>query len=183
MQSLEGHFLVASPHLLDPNFVHAVILLVEHNEQGALGVVINRPTSKLVKDLWHDVGEAPCDSQRPVFLGGPVSGPLLAIHQQQSLGEAEILPGVYFAAKKANLDQLVQDDQRPFKIFVGHAGWAPGQLESELESGAWFATPAKSEDLFREETDLWAEVKNHIGDSLLQSVLKIKEIPSDPSLN
>jgi putative transcriptional regulator len=183
MDSLEGHLLVASPQLLDPNFLQAVVLLVEHNEQGALGVVVNRPTAKSVKDLWQDVGEAPCESVRPVFLGGPVSGPLLAVHADVSLAEAEILPGVFFAAKKAHLDQLVQHQDQPFKIFVGHAGWGPGQLESELEAGAWLTAEATADYVFYDQDDLWTAVRNHIGESLLHSMLHIKDVPADPSLN
>ena len=70
MQSLEGHLLFASNYLLDPNFAKTVILLVQHNEQGALGVVVNRPTCKTVSELWTEVGEALCESPRPAYLGG-----------------------------------------------------------------------------------------------------------------
>lgn len=183
MKCLEGHLLLASSRLLDPNFLKTVILLIQHSEQGALGLVVNRPTSKTVKELWKEVGESRCESKQPVHLGGPVSGPLMAVHTNTSLAEVEILPGVFFAAKKKNLDDLVSREDHPFKVFIGHAGWGPGQLESELQQGAWLTTPATAEYVFCHGTDLWEEVFRHVGESMLQSLLKIKHVPEDPSMN
>jgi len=183
MDSLEGHFLFASPRLLDTNFVRTVVLLIQHNEQGALGLVINRPTSKTVKELWKEVGQSPCESEASVYLGGPVAGPLMAVHGDSSLAEIEVVPGVFFAAKKKFLDTLVGQTEQPFKIFVGHAGWGPGQLESELESGAWLVMPATSQYVFYDGKDLWEEGSQQLRRSVLVDLLKIKHVPEDPSLN
>jgi putative transcriptional regulator len=183
MKSLEGHLLIASAHLLDPNFVKTVVLMIQHTDQGALGVIVNRPTCKTIQDLWREVGDAPCTTAGPIYLGGPVSSPLMAVHTHESLAELEILPGVFFAAKKTNLDQLVLQTEGSLKIFVGHAGWGPGQLESELEQGAWLTAPAASEHVFHDGGDLWEEVSKQFGQSLLQSVLNLKHVPPDPSVN
>jgi putative transcriptional regulator len=183
MDSLEGQLLIASPHLADPNFLHTVVLMIQHNDQGALGVVVNRPTSKTCKELWKDVGEAPCASRQPIFLGGPVAGPIMAVHTHEELAEMEVFDGVFFAAKKANLDRLVLLDREQYKVFVGHAGWGPGQLENELEQGAWFTLPATADFVFYDGGDLWAEVSKHVGQSLLQDVLHLKHIPPDPTVN
>ena len=192
MSTLEGHLLLASPALLDPNFAHSVVLLIQHNEQGALGVVVNRPTGKTVRELWREVSQTPCDCRRPVHLGGPVSGPLMALHTTPELAEIEVVAGLYFAAKKQHLDQLVQEDAhvenpagidpRPFKIFIGHAGWGPGQLEDEIEQGAWLATPAGLEHIFAPAADLWERLSAAIL-SPLADLLKIKHIPADPRVN
>ena len=182
MESLEGQLLLASPQLLDPNFVRTVILLVEHNDMGALGLVINRPTGKTVQELWKQVGEAACASQEPVYLGGPVQGPLMAIHTSGSLAEMQIAEGVFFAAKKQNLDELVRCDDR-FKIFVGNSGWGPGQLEGEIAEGAWKAVPAKLEDVFDVSDDLWLRLMHRAMAGVLPEMLGIKHVPSDPSLN
>jgi putative transcriptional regulator len=182
MESLEGQLLLASPQLLDPNFVHSVILLVEHNDQGALGLVINRPTGKSVQELWKQVGESPCANETPVHLGGPVQGPLMAIHAASSLAEMEIVEGVYFAAKKQNLDALVRQESA-FKIFVGHAGWGPGQLESEIEQGAWRTIPARIDDIFAPSDDLWQRLMQQATVGVLPSMLGLKHVPPDPSLN
>ena len=183
MESCEGQLLVASARLLDNNFVKTVILLVQHNDQGALGLVVNRPTSKTVKELWREVSDSPCKSERPTYLGGPVSGPLMAVHTARKFAEIEILPGVFFTARKENLDKLVMQEKHPFKIFAGHAGWGPGQLEHEIEEGAWTVTPASAEFVFFDGTGLWKEVTKQHGRSILESVLKIKHVPEDPSVN
>jgi len=91
VESLQGHLLIASPHLADPNFARTVVLMVQHSDQGALGVVLNRPTSKTVKELWKEVGDAPCHTEAPVCLGGPVSGPLMAVHTNQFFAEIDMV--------------------------------------------------------------------------------------------
>jgi putative transcriptional regulator len=194
MDSLQGHLLLASEELADPNFARSVVLLIEHNEQGALGVILNRPTSKTVRELWREVSQAPCESQRPVCLGGPVSGPVMALHTLPALAEVEVVAGVYFAAKKQHLDQLVSVGEaaaagsppaleNPFKIFVGHAGWGPGQLEQEIRQRAWYTLPATSEHVFAAEADLWQRLLQGLDRLQLPALLKIKHIPVDPALN
>jgi putative transcriptional regulator len=182
MKSLEGRLLLAAPQLADPNFVHTVVLLIEHNDQGAIGLVLNRPTSKTVAELWHQVGQSPCQSQMQVHLGGPVSGPLMAIHTRNQLAEMEIVPGVFFAAKKQNLDELVRQESQ-YRMFVGHAGWGPGQLEHELEQGAWLALPATSQDVFDGSDDLWQRLLDRAQATALPALLGIKHVPADPSMN
>jgi putative transcriptional regulator len=183
MDSLQGHLLVASPHLRDPNFMGTVVLLVRHDEQGALGVVLNRPTEKTLMGLWASVSQTPCENDPPVNLGGPVPGPLMAIHTREALADEEVLPGVYFAAEKDHLEALVAKPQPFLRVFVGHSGWGGGQLEGELEQGAWFTTPATLEFVFYDDTDLWQKVTRMIGKSVIQDILKIKDVPDDPSAN
>ncbi len=182
MESLEGHLLIAAPELLDPNFVRSVVLMVQHNEQGALGLVLNRPTSKELRQLWADVGDEPCNAEGPVYLGGPVPGPIMAIHAIPDLAELQVLDGVFFAARKDHLDRLVLRTDLPCKVFVGHAGWGPGQLEGELELGGWLTTAATLEDVFQEGEDLWARLVKQ-GRKPLPEMLNIKRVPPDPSVN
>jgi len=183
MELLEGHLLVASPQLLDPNFAKTLVLLVEHNEEGAFGVVVNRPVRKTLQELWREVGSAPCHSRLPVYLGGPVPGPLLSLHTKPALAETEPIPGVFFSARKQNLDQLVLDEEPIYKVFIGHAGWGAGQLENELYQGAWRTMPATAENLFSTADDLWETVFRQLGRSLLKSMLKVKNLPPDPTVN
>ncbi len=183
MNSLQGQLLIASPQLLDPNFVKTVVLMIQHSEQGALGVVLNRPTSKRVKELWKEIGDAPCVSDEHVCLGGPVSGPLIAVHANQFFAEMEILPGVFFAAKREHLDGLVLQQDDPLRVFFGHAGWGPGQLDSEIQAGGWLTMPATSEYVFYGGDDLWEKVSRQAARVSLQSILDIKHFPDDPSVN
>jgi putative transcriptional regulator len=169
--------------LLDPNFARALVLLVEHNEEGAFGVIVNRPVGKTLQELWREVGSAPCHSQQPVYLGGPVPGPLIAIHTMSAIAETEALPGVFFAAKKQHLDKLVLTEEPSYKIFVGHSGWGTGQLENELHQGDWRVTPATAELVFSPADDLCETVLRQIGHSLLKSILNLDNLPPDPTVN
>jgi putative transcriptional regulator len=183
MESLEGQLLVASPQLTDVNFARSLVLLIQHSQDGALGVVVNRPLSKTVQELWREVGSAPCHSLQPVYLGGPVPGPLMSLHTHPDLAEAEPVPGVFFAAKKQHLDTLVLDEKPAYKIFLGHAGWGAGQLESELHQGAWRTMPATIETIFSIDDSLWEFVFRQLGQSTLKSILNLKELPPDPTVN
>jgi len=183
MKSFQGHFLVASPHLLDDNFVKAVILLVQHTAQGAFGVVINRPLDKTIAQLWDEVGQSHCNNRQPVYLGGPVAGPLLAVHTDRSRAEMNALPDVFLAVKKEDLDELVRQKRFPIKIFAGHAGWGAGQLETELKEGAWFTIPATVETIFYDGEDLWERVSKQVVEAVLKSALKLQNLPEDPSTN
>ena len=84
--SLEGQFLVASRKLLDPNFVRSVVLLVRHSDEGAMGLVINRPTKTTVAEAWRQVSEAPARREALIHLGGPCRGPLMAVHARRGVG-------------------------------------------------------------------------------------------------
>lgn len=183
MESLEGHLLAAVPQLQDPNFVRTVLLMVQHNDEGAFGLILNRPVSKTVQELWREVGSAPCHCRQPIFLGGPVPGPLMALHEKPNLAEVELLPGLYFSAQRAHLDALVLEDSPTCKIFVGHSGWGPGQLENELNEGAWRSMKASSEYVFQHLESLWETVLRDIGHATLQSILHLKDIPPDPGVN
>jgi putative transcriptional regulator len=145
--------------------------------------VLNRPADKSLRELWESVSEAPCNRDRPIHHGGPVPGPLMALHTHSSLADEEILPGVYFAAQRGKLESLVARADDPFRVFVGHAGWGSGQLEGELEQGAWLTTPATAETIFCNTADLWRTVKRQIGAEMLQSMLDLKDVPEDPSMN
>ncbi|NLS91851.1 MAG: YqgE/AlgH family protein [Planctomycetaceae bacterium] len=183
MESLQGHLLIASPHLADPNFVRTVVLLVHHSEEGTLGVVLNRPSGSTIRKLWEDVEEEPCDSEHPFHLGGPVSGPVMALHTDANRSELEIIPGLHFAARRDHIDYLVRRNEDPFRIFVGHSGWGKGQLESEMEEGAWFTLPATLDLVFGDESEIWQRAAHQVGREMLFDALKIQGEPEDPTWN
>jgi putative transcriptional regulator len=180
--SLQGHLLVASPDLQDPNFLRTVVLLVQHNDEGALGLVLNRTTSMLVKDVWAQVGIAPCAREDHLFVGGPVNGPLMAVHPFENIGEMAVIPGVFFCSARPQLEQLVGQDG-PMKFFAGFSGWGPGQLESEIAEGAWLTLPAEARHIFGQDEELWQRATNEIASASVYGVLKIKHVPQYPWLN
>jgi putative transcriptional regulator len=183
VNSLQGQVLVASPDLLDPNFLRTVVLIVQHNEQGALGLILNRRTHAKLKQVWEQVSPQPCDSEEYVHAGGPVEGPLMALHTTAEFGESEIVPGLFIGTNRDHLERLVADNVQPLRIFAGYAGWGAGQLEIEMRQGSWHTTAATSEMVFHSDGDLWHTVLRQITSSTLLSSLKIKHIPPDPRLN
>jgi putative transcriptional regulator len=185
MKSLQGHLLVSSPKLLEPNFNHTVVLIVEHNDQGALGLIINRPLETTVDMVWQQVSEVPCLSEEALHQGGPCEGTLMVLHGDASLSQIEVVSGVYFTMEKESIEHLVAGDEdgRPVKFFVGHSGWAPGQLEGELETGAWLVTPAVAELVFEPAEDLWNVLRRKVALQVAYPWLKPELIPDDPSLN
>jgi putative transcriptional regulator len=183
MTSLQGHLLVAAPRLLDPNFRRTVVLMLQHTEEGALGLVLNRRTKARIKDVWSQLSDKPCVSEALLHLGGPVEGPLMAVHQELDLGDDEVMPGVYFTPESTKIEQLVLRDGQAFKLFVGYAGWGAGQLENELQEGSWLTCSARAEHAFVHVDDLWEKVFRDLGRSSLISSLRIKHIPADPRMN
>jgi putative transcriptional regulator len=183
VKSLQGHVLVASPDLHDPNFLRSVVLIVQHNEQGALGLILNRRTHAKLKQVWEQVSPEPCESDEYVHAGGPVEGPLMALHTNAELGETEIFSGLFIGTNRDHLERLVSDNVQPLRIFAGYAGWGGGQLENEMQQGSWHTAHATAEMVFYTEGDLWQTVLRQITSSTLLSSLKIKHIPPDPRLN
>ena len=182
-KSLKNHLLVASTDLLDPNFAKTVVLIVDHSDEGAFGVIINRPTTVKLKQAWKQLSEQPCHSEDLLSLGGPCEGPLMVLHAIHALSEKEVQPGLYFSVKPENVNQLVNQTEASMRFFVGFAGWGPGQLESELRQEAWHTVPATAELVYAYDEDLWERVTKRISDAKLIAELGIKHVPPDPSLN
>jgi putative transcriptional regulator len=182
MQSLKGHFLVAAPNLGDPNFIRTVVLMIHHDEDGAFGVIVNRATNRSVKELWEHLTGRPCKASQPIHIGGPVSGPLMAVHTRPELGELEVIPGLFFSAAREKLEQLVETEA-PFRLFIGHSGWGKGQLERELREGAWLTLPATVEDVFSEESGLWRRLTYQVGRLIIRESLRLRQLPAQADLN
>jgi putative transcriptional regulator len=179
VESLRGHLLVAAPVLSDPNFVRTVILVAEHTDEGALGVVLNRPgeatVGEVVPDLSPLIGE-----DEIVFTGGPVQEAGVMVLAEFDDPDDAALPidgELGFVAVDAETEEISATRAR---AFAGHAGWGPGQLDAEIEEEAWFVAPFEREDAFTEEPDeLWSR-------SLLRKggpYALVARMPEDPSLN
>lgn len=183
MKSLRGHFLIASPALLDPNFYRSVVLVVQHNKEGALGLIINRPLATTVREAWRQVAEGPCSVEGQLYQGGPCEGPLMVVHTDRRASDLQILPGLHFSTDRDSIEHLVRRSTQRIKFFVGYSGWAPGQLESELAADSWIVTPAIPDIVFSESDDSWTALMKRISPSLLMPGVNPKTIPPDPSLN
>jgi putative transcriptional regulator len=180
---LTGHFLVASRYLGDPNFVQAVVLMIHHDHEGAMGVVLNRPSDKTVREVWEIIGNDPCDRDEQIYVGGPVPGPLVAVHSLEPFSEREVLPGLYVSTHRDALDLIVRKPNQPFRLYSGHAGWGSGQLEGELEAGGWLTTRATIDDVFADHETIWKTVTQRIGLEIMAPDLSRDRLPPDPSVN
>ncbi len=159
-----GQLLVAAPVLVDPHFLHAVVLLLDVDEDGALGVILNRPSAMPVGALledWADLAREP----GVVFQGGPVgtdSALAVAALDRQADDEPVGWRRVYDDTGLIDLDtptELLGDALAGIRVFAGYAGWGSGQLEDEIEEGAWYVVPAQPEDLFSTDpASLWGRV-------------------------
>lgn len=157
-KSLRGQVLVSAKHLRDPNFFKTVVLLVEHGSDGAMGIVVNRPSSILVTHALAGHFELP-ESTDLVYCGGPVEpAGLIILHDAPDIEERqlEVVDGLYLGCSSEAFEEVVrraQDDDPPihFRVFSGCAGWAPGQLEDELKRGDWFTCPASRELVFEDD--------------------------------
>ena len=174
MDSVRGKLLVASPGLMD-FFRRTVVLVLEHSEEGAVGVVLNRPSETPVDDAVPDLPVA-VDPDEVVHLGGPV-GPdsVIVLARFDDPGEAASV----ILGDLGVVDPAVESpDLRAVRVYAGHAGWAAGQLDGELEQDAWIVEPAHAEDPF-ETGDLWSEVLDRKGGGYAL----LARMPEDPSLN
>lgn len=183
MESLKGKLLLASAQLLDPNFVQTVVLMVQHNEQGAMGLVLNRPLEIDIRKAWGQVSQSECVRQEPLHVGGPCEGVLMAVHGYAKAAQVEILPGLYFATETEHLEWLLQQRQGAMRFFVGYAGWTAGQLEQELEIGSWLVTPATVERTFLPDEQQWDSIKRELAMAAVQPGYRPEILPQDPSRN
>jgi putative transcriptional regulator len=181
MESARGQLLIAGPALLDRNFWRTVVLVVEHTEEGALGLVLNRPSDTSIAEAVPQLEEL-LEPDDLLFLGGPVQpSSVIVLAQFEDPGDAALLAfddvGVLGTASAP--EELVTGVSTG-RAFVGHAGWGPGQLDSELERGDWILEPARRQDAFSAEPEeLWAEVLTRKGGSYAL----IARMPADPSTN
>lgn len=173
--SLKGSLLVAAPALVDPNFHRTVVLVAEHGEAGAMGVVLNRPSDTAVAEAIPELVSLAGDEE-PVFVGGPVAvDSLLALAEVEDPDDAsELVVGTV---------AFVQDPEVPAlrgRVFVGYAGWSPGQIEAELDEESWIVVPAEPDDVFSDDpAELWSSVLRRQGGPLAL----LSSMPPDPSLN
>jgi putative transcriptional regulator len=181
MDSLRGRLLIAGPTLLDPNFVRAVVLVGEHNEDGALGVVLNRPSETTIAEAVPDLEDlAPADDA--VHVGGPVQpSAVLVLAEYEHPDEAhQLVTGtVGFVAVDEDGERVTTALGRA-RVFAGYAGWGPGQLEAELERDDWIIAASREDDVFdRDPETLWSRVLDRQGGQMRL----LARMPLDPSVN
>jgi putative transcriptional regulator len=179
----KGDLLISEPFLNDPNFVRTVILLCEHNDEGTLGFVLNKPAQIALNELIEEVGSR----DDKIFIGGPVQqNTLQFMHRLDSLieGGIEVTKGLYWGGNFDQMMTLLDGElikKEDIKFFVGYSGWAPGQLKDELELNSWIIyRNVGVNQIFDTNVDsLWKEVLSNMGGKYKI----ISNFPVDPRLN
>ncbi|HWC70455.1 MAG TPA: YqgE/AlgH family protein [Actinomycetota bacterium] len=180
MEPLTGHLLISNAGLFDPNFRRTVVLIGHHDDEGAVGVVLNQPLGITVREavppLVHLV-----DEEEQLFDGGPVepaSVVVLADFLDPSRAEVLAMGSIGFLPPEADGD--IAEAIRRARVYAGYAGWGPGQLESELEEDSWVTAPALPADVFHDEPSrLWEDVLRRLG----RGYEMLRLMPRDPSMN
>ena len=180
MKSLRGHLLISSGGLYDLNFRHTVVLIGEHNADGALGVVLNRPMNVTVQETLPTLGDLVPPGEL-LFQGGPVqpSSPvLLAEFADPDSADILVFGSVGFIVGEVSSD--IESSILRARVFGGYSGWGPGQLEAEMAADSWIVETAREDDVFTDEPDLlWSRVLERKG----PEYKKLSRIPYDPSMN
>jgi putative transcriptional regulator len=157
----QGGFLISSPGLIDPNFLHTVVLLVSYGSEGAVGLIINRPSDVPAEKALPDVDGIKKFS-KPVYFGGPVGMDLLRVLLRSDAplaGTQRVLDDIYATGSRTILTDALRapDPGRKVRIYSGYAGWTPGQLDREFARGDWISMDADPEAVFSEDpSNLWS---------------------------
>lgn len=180
MESLRGRLLISSGGLFHPSFRHTVVLIGEHNTDGALGVILNRALDVTVADAFPMLSDR-VPAGAPLFEGGPVepSGAvLIAEFENPELADIPVFGSVGFLVGEISADHVSSILRA--RVFAGYSGWGPGQLEAEMAKESWILDPARLEDVFTDEPDLlWSRVLERKGPDYRQ----LSRMPYDPSMN
>ena len=160
-QAPNGVFLVAKPSILDPNFSRTVVLVTQTPDGATLGVILNRPTKQSLAEILPG-NERLARFTEPLHFGGPVepAGLFAVFRRTEAPGRSfPVIEDVHLGLDPATVEQLLLRPPEALRLFVGYAGWAPGQLDAELARGDWWTLKADVETIFRRNTDtLWDEL-------------------------
>lgn len=177
-----GKLLVSEPFLSDPYFKRSVVLLSEHNNDGSIGFILNKPTDIKLNEAIRDFPIL--DSN--LYFGGPVqTDSLQYIHKlgDKLEGSKEVMKGVFWGGNFENLKMLIDTKQvspEEIRFFVGYSGWQPNQLEDEIKEKSWIIAPSTNQFAFFDHPKkLWGDVLRSLG----QEFSILANFPEDPSLN
>jgi putative transcriptional regulator len=179
-----GGFLVSEPYLQDPQFFRSVVVLVEHNEQGTIGFVVNKPLPEVPLSELIDVPEG---MELPVFLGGPVQQDTIFFLHHLGLGllpkSIEVTPDLWWSSDFSRLFELIEQgfaEKNQVKVLLGYSGWRVGQLREECENESWVIANVPTTFVFEEGVEhLWKTVLKTLGGTFSE----LSRYPIDPNLN
>lgn len=209
-KNLTGKLLIASPYLSDGNFLRSVLLIVTHSSSGAFGVMLNRCTSRRLRDLI-ELSSASGTAMREddqIYLGGPCEGPLLAIHDLAGIGSPCLAvdagdgdagkiadevsgpapaadmpsPTLWISCEDDQLRILHRRGEASVRYVISYSGWGPGQLDAELGQGGWLVCDADADLVFGDADDVWEAAVRRCGHQVLTDMVPGLRV-CDPELN
>ncbi|MFK7767899.1 MAG: YqgE/AlgH family protein [Mariniblastus sp.] len=177
-----GTLLVASPALGRSPFQRTVVFVMQNNQEGTFGVVLNRPADDHIKFAWQQLTGSE-SGDRFIMQGGPIGGPVFALHREAQLAELEMPGGIFVSAASEKFQQLVENDDSTYRIVFGVSGWKRGQLNDEIEEGLWFAIDGNADRVFDDPTWMWEKSIRKYGQQLLCDVIGVDGLPESPLSN
>lgn len=166
MSDLAPGILIAVPQLDDPNFARSVVLLVEHNESGAMGIVFNRPSDVSLADIGREHEMTVHEGAGQAFVGGPVQRERgFLVHRRADVTDSvKLEEGVFLSVSTDALRELLSGDPAAYRLCLGYAGWGPGQLEREMVAGGWLNSAISSQRIFDTPAEkIWEAVIRDLG--------------------
>jgi len=186
-----------------------VCLIVHQDDTDVIGVMVNRPIQPSPDALLEMLGAAdaaddaddgplaiknrvgdqlsptPADASPigTLHFGGPRSGPVVAIHQTSQFAEAETGEGIYVAATKEHLQELVREQPAPYRLVVGHLGWETDELQQELDAGLWHVVPATAESVFSSAAEMWPRLIRRATSNSVARWIGVPDLPHSGELN
>ncbi|QDS86501.1 hypothetical protein EC9_06650 [Rosistilla ulvae] len=177
-QLMNGKFLLASPYLPDSNFQRTVVFMVKHDVDGALGLILTRPSDLQLQQLLESTMGSTALREDLVYLGGPVEGPLCALHEDANLADLDCEGGLFVSSEQESIILLANRPQARVRFFAGYSGWGPGQLEAELQYGGWLICDATADEVFGDFEPLWESLVKRVGRSIIGEA-----VPSAPDVD
>ncbi len=187
MGIVQGQALVASPYLTDPNFLRSVVYVLRHDEDGTIGLVLNRPMRATISQLLEQLNDLPIHNSDPVYYGGPVDGPLMLLQRDRSEDASGCTLCVI--SEQQRIVELCQRESSTgqqssgYRLFDGYSGWGSSQLDGELKSGGWLVWDIQPEQLFSDPEELWHTAIRQIGHDILAKGIDLSKMPKDPAYN
>jgi putative transcriptional regulator len=184
LENVQGDLLVASPLLESTPLARTVVYVLQNDSNGTFGVVLNRPADAKMRAAWTAAsGIALAEDDPHLISGGPLGGPVFALHAVEQLGEIAVKQGIFLSATAESIGDLVNRHEEPYRICLGVVGWKVGQLPQELDRHVWYRLPASPELVFDQSGLLWEKSLLTFGQQKLRDILSLGELPPNPERN
>lgn len=182
-EPLQGRLLVASRALEGTSFARTVILVLQENSQGTFGVILNRPADPKVAEAWKKKSNSPEHVAQHLSCGGPLGGPVFAVHRDGKIGEIQVAEDLFVSASTESLGRLFVGPDQPYRVFLGIAGWSNQQLQDETDRGLWYVVDDCDDDVIAAPDHLWERCLIRYGRAQLRGILGVSSLHDKAAWN